>query len=70
MDFIARHGNDIEYYQVSETIRDPETRAREFRSLEMIDDDYPKYIISMDVHDYSMKGISNVNMMDFLLQEP
>ena len=69
VDFIARHGNDTEYYQVSETIRDPATREREFRSLENIDDNYPKYIISMDVHDYSMKGIKNVNMMDFLLQE-
>lgn len=34
---------------------------KEFRSLEMIHDNYPKYVISMDEIDFSQNGIKHAN---------
>lgn len=68
VDFVARKGRDIVYYQVSESIIDRATRDREFRSLEAIDDNYPKLVLSMDTHDYSRDGILHRNIEKFLLE--
>ncbi|HAE43234.1 MAG TPA: ATPase, partial [Clostridiales bacterium] len=57
------------YYQVSATIFDEKTRERELRPLELISDNYPKYILTMDrtaFDDYA--GIRIKNIIDFLLE--
>lgn len=69
VDFICRKGNQTKYFQISESIADEVTREREFRSLEKIKDNYPKYVITQDTWDYSQNGIQHVNIIDFLKNE-
>lgn len=69
VDFVATKPNQRIYYQVSASIMDEETRIRELRPLEAINDNYPKYILTMDqtiFKDYS--GIKIENIIDFLLE--
>lgn len=69
VDFIATKTDEKVYYQVSATILDETTRARELRPLEDISDNYPKYILTMDhtvFNDYS--GIKIKNILEFLLE--
>lgn len=69
VDFVATKPDERIYYQVSATIMDEKTRARELRPLEAISDNYPKYVLTMDqtiYNDYS--GIKIKNIIDFLLE--
>jgi predicted AAA+ superfamily ATPase len=69
VDFVATKTNEKIYYQVSATIMNEDTRKRELRSLKKIDDNYPKYVLTMDKNiftDYS--GIKVKNIIDFLLE--
>ncbi len=36
---------------------------------ELIDDNYPKYVLSLDKTDFSKDGIIHKNIIDFLLEE-
>ncbi len=50
---------------------DESTRMRELRPLQVIADNYPKVILSMDKHIFSdFDGIRCVNIVDFLLLAP
>jgi len=54
---------------VSATIMDEKTRDRELKPLKAIDDNYPKYVLTMDetiFDDYA--GIKVKNIIDFLLE--
>lgn len=69
VDFVAVKPNERIYYQVSATILDEKTRNRELRSLKSIQDNYPKFILTMDrtiFNDFS--GIKVKNIIDFLLE--
>ena len=66
IDFIASKGPDKIYVQVTATLIDEKTRNREFLALECVKDNYPKYILSMDQHDFSQNGIKNIFIPDFL----
>ena len=44
-----------------------EIREREFSVLELIPDNYPKYVLSMDEVDFSRNGIRHCRIEDFLL---
>ena len=66
VDFICRKPNKTIYIQVSEIILDETTRNREFRSLEKINDNYPKYVLTLDNWDYSKNGIIHLNIINFL----
>jgi len=66
VDFVCKRPGKTFYIQVSESINDPLTREREFNSLEKIDDNYPKYIITTDYVNYSNNGIIHLNILDFL----
>ncbi len=66
VDFVAKTPNDEKYIQVSYLLLDDETRKREFRPLEKINDNYPKYVLSMDRVDFSYNGIKHMNVIDFL----
>jgi len=68
VDFIATKLNEKKYYQVSATIMDKETRERELRPLQAINDHYEKAILTMDKTIYNdFDGIKNINIIDFLL---
>ncbi|MGM0495540.1 MAG: ATP-binding protein [Bacillota bacterium] len=69
IDFIVSLNNKIEYYQVSYLMETEKTREREFNSLIQINDQYPKYVLSLDKVDFSQQGVTHINIIDFLLQE-
>lgn len=69
IDFVAYKGSDVLYVQVCYLLASPETVEREFGNLERIKDNYPKYVISGDLPDFSRNGIKHYNIVKFLLNE-
>ena len=69
VDFAASRGKEKVYVQVTYLLATEETVEREFSLLEMIPDNYPKYVVSMDEVDRGRSGIKNVHVRDFLLLE-
>ena len=70
IDFVAINSKGIEYYQVSETVRDEITLDRELRPLQQIKDNFPKYILTMDVEpETTYDGIIKLNALDWLLDK-
>ena len=67
VDFIARKNKTQIYVQVSYYMNTEKTIEREFKILENIKDNYPKYIVTMDKIDYSRNGIIHFNIIDFLM---
>ena len=67
IDFVAYKGNRREYYQVCYALDSDKTVEREFGNLERIQDNYPKYVVSGDIPDFSHNGIRHYNIIDFLL---
>lgn len=67
VDFVAHKNGNKLYVQVTYLLADESTIEREFRSLELIQDNYPKYVISMDEIDASRNGIKHRNIKEFLL---
>lgn len=66
VDFIATKDNIKLYIQVAYILADESVINREFRSLLDIEDNHPKYVISMDKFDFSQDGIKHVNVIDFI----
>ncbi len=69
IDFIAEKSGVREYIQVSYLLSSPETREREFRSLELIDDNYPKTVLSLDSVDLGRNGIRHMLLPEWLLKD-
>ena len=69
IDFVAYKGSDTLYVQVCYLLASTETVEREFGNLERIKDNYPKYVISGDLPDFSRNGIKHYNIIKFLLSE-
>lgn len=69
IDFIAYKGKERIYVQVCYLLASPETVEREFGNLERINDNYPKYVISGDIPDFSRNGIRHFNIVRFLLEK-
>lgn len=70
VDFVAIDENNIAYYQVTATVRDESTLKRELASLQQINDQYPKYILTLDddpVADYD--GIKRINALKWMMGE-
>ena len=67
-DFILRNRDaDYAYLQVAYTIaQSKETEDREYRALEGIRDNYPKYLLTTDYLLQKRNGIRHVNLMDFM----
>ena len=67
-DFILRNlRNDYSYVQVAYTIlQSRDTEDREYRPLEHIRDNYPKYVVTTDRLLQKRNGIKHVNLMDFI----
>ncbi len=62
-------GKEKIYVQVTYILASEETMEREFSVLEVIPDNYPKYVVCMDEIDRGRNGIKNVNIRDFLLMD-
>lgn len=68
IDFVAVRGQEKEYYQVAYYLYDQEVVEREFGAFRKIEDNYPKYVISMDKMDFSRDGIIHKNAVKFLME--
>lgn len=68
-DFILRdHKMNYAYVQVAYTIAlSKKTEDREYKSLESIRDNYPKYVMTTDYLLQNRNGIKHVNLMDFII---
>ena len=70
VDFIAKKDGNIKYIQVTYEMKGNEsTIEREFGVYKSIEDNYPKYVISLDKIDLSRNGIIHLNLIDFLLSK-
>lgn len=70
IDFIAKKDGKIKYIQITHDMKDKEnTIKREFDAFNGINDNYPKYVISLDDVNLSRNGIIHLNLFDFLLNE-
>ena len=68
VDFVVSDGRGIAYVQVTYLMPTSDTERREEDPLLKIDDNYPKYIISMDPIVLDRKGIKRLRLLeDFLL---
>lgn len=69
VDFILKDNFDkVKYIQVAVTVMDEDKLKQELRPFYEINDNYPKYIITLD--DYFVKdhdGVVTINALDFLL---
>ena len=70
-DFMIRNAAmDYSYVQVAYTIAlSKDTEDREYRPLEKIADNYPKYVMTTDYLLQQRSGIKHVNLMDFMRDE-
>ena len=70
IDFIAKKDGKTKYIQVTyEMGNNDKTIEREFKAFDSINDNYPKYVISLDKVNLSRNGIIHINMLDFLLKD-
>ena len=70
VDFLAKKDGNIKYIQVTYEMEDHDnTIEREFGAYKSIEDNYPKYVISLDKINLSRDGIIHLNLIDFLLSE-
>jgi len=69
IDFIVMDGEKRSYFQVAYLLADPKVIKREFGAFDSVDDNYPKYVLSMDKYDFSRDGIIHMNIIDFLLNK-
>ena len=68
VDFTAIRGDEVEYFQVTQTMLAESTRERELGSLMLPNDNYPKTVLTLDRLGLgSEKGIKIVNLYDWLL---
>ena len=69
IDFIASKSNKRKYFQVTYLLSDKNVIEREFGAFKKIQDNYPKYVISLDKTDFSQNGVIHKNIIDWLLEE-
>ena len=69
VDFIATRFKEKIYIQVAYILADDSVIDREFGAYKSIEDNYPKYVLTMDKHDFSQEGIIHKNVIDWLLEE-
>lgn len=69
IDFICTKNRKKVYIQVAYLLADGSVVEREFRPLRKVADNFPKYVVSGDKHDFSGDGIIHKNIIDFLLDE-
>jgi len=69
IDFVARSGDDVAYFQVAQSVMAEETLARELASFEAVRDNYPKTLLTLDRlgAGANYRGVRQVNLVDWLL---
>lgn len=70
IDFVTRRGDETVYYQVALQINNEETYEREVGNLKKINDNHPKFVITMDPMASMINdgGIKVLQAADFLLR--
>ncbi|MEI6434827.1 MAG: ATP-binding protein [Bacteroidota bacterium] len=67
IDFVCERNHERIYLQVALRITDKTVFAREFGNLKMIDDNYPKYVVTFDdITGNTVEGIIHINLSEFL----
>lgn len=69
VDFVATKNKDLKYVQVCFHLNTEETIKREFGAYDCINDNYPKYVLSLDKQDFSRNGIKHINVIDFMMSD-
>jgi len=70
IDFIGKKNGEKIYVQVAYMLTDAKTVDREFGNLLKIKDNYPKYVVSMDmIHGNTYQGIRQLQVSDFLMSK-
>lgn len=70
IDFVAERQGEKIYVQVAYKLESEQTIEREFGALLSIDDQYPKYVVTMDsLWKDSIDGVKHLYISDFLLTE-
>ena len=67
IDFIATNNKEKLYFQVAYLVEQTKTKIREFGAFKEINDNYPKYVLSLDRANFSEDGIIHKNIIDWLL---
>jgi len=71
IDFVVQDGQNIAYFQVCATLIDEATMKREITPLQKLNDNYPKFILSLDevfVSD-NIDGIICKNVVEWFLED-
>jgi hypothetical protein len=71
VDFVAINSSVVAYYQIAASTLDEETLKRELAPLKKIQDNYPKYLLTLDeaFGTANYEGIQKMNVLDWLLGE-
>ncbi len=69
IDFVCERQGEKCYIQVAYLLAAEETVQREFGVYEHVQDNFPKYVVSLDEFDMSRNGVRHYNIRDFLLAE-
>ena len=69
IDFIATKTDEKAYFQVAYSLENESVIEREFGAYNGIDDEVPKYVLSLDKKDLSRNGIIHKNIIDWLLEK-
>ena len=69
IDFIATKTNEKLYFQVTYLLENDKVQKREFEVFKGVEDNYPKYVLSLDKVDFSRDGIIHKNIIDWLLEK-
>ncbi len=67
IDFVVMDGENRSYYQVAYLLADDKVIQREFGAFDLVEDHFPKFVLSLDKYDFSRDGIKHINILDFLL---
>ena len=69
IDFVCTKDKEKIYIQVAYQLKNDETIEREFSGLAKINDNFDKYVLSMDKLDFSGGGLKHRNIIDFLMSD-
>jgi predicted AAA+ superfamily ATPase len=69
IDFMAIKDGITNYIQVTYLLNSDEVIDREYGAFDVIEDNYPKYVISLDKNYSETNGIKHINLIDFLMSE-
>ena len=69
IDFVCTRDKEKIYIQVTYQLENDNTIEREFSGLAKINDNFDKYVLSMDKMDFSGSGLKHRNIIDFLTSD-